>query len=85
VARLDSHRAHVSTPASAKTGVSCEASLAARAPSAAGSVIALFKGAHDGNTAATATVEFTTLAPGESFASDRQHAISVSCPGSGVA
>jgi hypothetical protein len=44
-------------------------------------MIALFNGAHEGNTAAAAAEERISSAPGENCANAFQDASSVSCPG----
>jgi hypothetical protein len=44
-------------------------------------MIALLRGAHEGNTAATAVGDRISRAPGDNCAKALQDAISVSCPG----
>ena len=44
-------------------------------------MIALFKGSHDGNTAATAAGDRISRAPGDNCAKVLHDATSVSCPG----
>src|SRR5664279_3238975 len=61
------------------------AAAGAASPSCPFSRIALLSGAHEGNTAAVAAAEWTSLAPDDIRAKASQDATSVSCPGSAVA
>src|SRR4029079_8776462 len=69
VERLGSHNAQGPTPARAYTSVSWGTTAAAAARSRASGAIALFNGAHAGNTAAATAADRTTLAPADYRAS----------------